>query len=120
MEINLKDLDDKFERIINCINDINTKDPSNYTQKRTLFSIEMIVKLGIPLIMGILAYAGMSYKIDNSASNIIEIKQNQKDDKKDSDLQRDAMRLQIQTCETQISVLNQEISDIKNNETDKK
>jgi len=107
-------IDEGFEKIINCIKDINARDGNN--QKKSLFNIEMLIKLAVPLIMGVMAYAGMSYKIDNSSENIVEIKQSLKE----SSVQRDVMILQIQTCQTQIAVLNEQVKDLQNNQNDKK
>ncbi len=73
----------------------------------------MLLKLGFPLIMGVLAYAGMSNKIDNTSANVVEMKESLKE----SRIQYDALRLQIQTCQTQIAVAQEQIKQLQAIET---
>jgi len=102
--------DIELQRIEDAIVNALTKQSS---KKASFLNLENILKLGFTLIMGSLAYAGMSYKIDTAAKDIIEVKQNQKDDKKDSDLQRQHMILDIQTCQTRLSIMETQLQNLK-------
>lgn len=85
-------------------------------KKTSLFSVETIIKLGFALIMGSFAYAGMSYNVASVSKDVIEIKITQKEQKEKDELKFEALKLQVQTCQVQIAVLNQQMKDLQSNQ----
>jgi hypothetical protein len=81
--------------------------------KKPIMSWESLIKLGMYIVLGTLAYANMSAKVEatQTTSNRIESSLAKEQDK--WDIQRSEMNLRIQTCQTQIAVLNEQIKDLK-------
>ena len=98
------------ERLGGIISDAFEKSNS---KKESLLTPTFIFKMGLLLIGGVLGYAGISNKVEYASANIIEMKQLQKDEKKESDIKREAMMIQIQTCQTQLIVLKAQVDDMK-------
>ena len=83
-------------------------------QKKPIMTWETAIKLAVYIALGAFAYANIAAKIENHTDLLEQIQTDGKANQREYEMQRDAMRLQIQTCETQIAVINEQIKDMQN------
>lgn len=76
-------------------------------------SFEAIIKIIVYVVIGTLAWANISYKVDNTSEAVKSMQAKQ--DKKDEqwNLEKGIIQTQISTCNLEIKVIQQQLEDMK-------
>lgn len=83
--------------------------------EKTKYSIstDTLIRLGVYLIFGIIAYTNMNNKIDAHTVFLSKIEISQKEQTQKWEMERQAMSLQIQECQTRLAIIDQQLKDMQ-------